>query len=101
VLFASHDLVVSGEARFPATAVKPRGAQRIELEFWGLEPQFSCSSGLDLVRFRLPTPASQSFPGEGESESQFWGLLPQNEPFRRHGLAMLSQAMRSASDALK
>jgi hypothetical protein len=89
-LSASHDLLVSGQARFPARG-QALGSRRIEFEFWGLKPQFSCSPGLISSDFEIQFPVRSRSPSRQNRKSQFWGLLPQNEPFPRHGLAKLSQ----------
>jgi len=67
------------------------GASANELEFWGMKRQISCSSALVLSAVEFHGPVRSRFLSGQNRKSQFWGPLPQNEPFRHHCLPRLSE----------
>jgi len=65
---------VSGQARFPARG-QILGCQRIELEFWGLEPQFSYSS-----EFAIHFPARSRFLSRQNRRANFGVFYRKTSP---------------------
>ena len=49
--------------------------QQVELEFWGLKFQFSCSSELISFVFAFRCPVRSRFPGEKETEEPIFGFF--------------------------